>query len=65
MFLKQLILFNKSIKNSTSPDQWLEVLITAIYKKGEKNTAYNYRPISLTSIFSKSIVRNAIVKHEY
>ena len=60
------ILFNKSIKNSISPDQWLEALITAIYKKGEKNIADNYRPISLTSVFSKifeSVVRDAIVKH--
>ena len=45
---------------------WLEALITAIYKTGEKNIADTYRPISLTSVFSKSfqsIAREAIVKH--
>ena len=60
------ILFNKSMKGYTSPDQWLEALITAIYKKGEKNIPDNYRPISLTSVISKvfeSIVRDAIVAH--
>ena len=60
------ILFIKSIKSSTAPDQWLETLITSIYKKGQKNMVDNYRPISLTSVFSKifeSIVRDAIVKH--
>ena len=60
------ILFNKSIKSSTAPDRWLEALITAIYKKGQKNMVDNYRPKSLTSVFSnifESIVRDTIVKH--
>ena len=51
------------MKSSILPNPWLQALITAIYKKGERN---NYRPISLTSIISKnfeSIVRDAIVMH--
>ena len=40
--------------------------VTAIFKKGEKSKAENYRPISLTFVAGKlmeRLVRNAIVDH--
>ena len=56
----------KSLESGTAPMQWLEALITAIHKKGERNNVENYRPISLISIISKiieSFIRDALVKH--
>ena len=59
------ILFNKSLREGAHKS-WLKATITAIYKKGVRSEAGNYRPISITSVISKimeSIVRDAIVAH--
>ena len=43
---------------------WREANITSIYKKGNKSTAGNYRPVSLTCITCKvleSIIRDAVI----
>ena len=47
------ILYNISIKQGTLPDLWKTAIITPIHKKGPKNTAANYRPISLTSVLCR------------
>ena len=55
------ILFNKSLNSGTLPSDWKCANVTPIHKKGARNLACNYRPVSLTSIFSKlmeSIVKN-------
>ena len=60
------MLFELSIKTGTTANQWKEAIITAVYKKGSKNLAENYRPISLTSIIVKvmeSFIRDAILDH--
>ena len=60
------ILYNKSLKEGVVATQWLEACITAIHKKGPKNLASNYRPVSITSVICKmmkSIIRNHIVVH--
>ena len=60
------ILFQKSLKESVVPMDWLSACITAIYKKGEKDIPGNYRPISLTSALCKllkSIIKDFIIEH--
>ena len=48
------------------PQMWKDAHITALHKKGSKNNAENYRPISLTSICCKlmeSIIRDKIIDY--
>lgn len=59
-------LFNLSIRTKTIPWEWKEGVISAIFKKGNKNHPGNYRPVSLTSIICKTmetLVRNTIIEH--
>jgi hypothetical protein len=42
---------------STIPSVWKHAIITPIYKKGLQSNPANYRPVSLTSIFSKLMER--------
>ena len=44
------------------PEDWRRANISPIFKKGEKSSAANYRPVSLTSICSK-ILEHILVKH--
>jgi hypothetical protein len=40
--------------------------LTALFKKGSKNSASNYRPVSLTSIICKlmeKLIRKRIIQH--
>ena len=60
------MLFNLSMRSGTNAGQWREAIITAIYKKGARDLAENYRPISLTSIiikFMESFIRDAILPY--
>ena len=48
------------------PKIWKDAHVTPVYKKGEKCSPGNYRPISLTSVICKTLeklIRNAIVDH--
>ena len=57
------ILFNKSLKEGAH-SSWKIAIITPIYKKGNKSDPGNYRPVSLTSVISKtmeSILRDVIL----
>ena len=58
------IIFNRSLESSELPDEWKKGKITALFKKGSKKVASNYRPVSLTSIVCKcleKIVRERII----
>ena len=60
------IIYTKSLDTGELPDEWKEANVTAIFKKGSKNSPSNYRPVSLTCIACKlveTVVRNAIYNH--
>ena len=59
------IIFEKSLDEGVLQHQWKEAHIVALFKKGAKRDANNYRPVSLTAICGKlleKIVRDNIVK---
>ena len=59
-------LYQASVQQGVIPDEWKAANVTAIFKKGERNKACNYRPISLTSISCKvleHIVCSSIMAH--
>ena len=60
------ILFNMTLDHGTVPEEWKIGHIFPIFKKGKKQIAENYRPISLTSVLCKimeKLVRSHVMKH--
>ena len=47
------VIFNTSLTTSVLPIDWKTANVSAIHKKGNKNQAQNYRPVSLTSMAGK------------
>jgi ribonucleases P/MRP protein subunit RPP40 len=61
-------IFNKSLCVGVVPNDWKRANICAIYKKGSKSDACNYRPVSLTSHVCKvmeTIIKNRLTLHLY
>ena len=59
-------IFNKSLIECQLPDDWKQATVSAIYKKGSRNKAGNYRPVSLTCILCKVMegcIRDQLVDH--
>ena len=48
------MIFEKSIETAKLPKQWKIARVSAIFKKGNKKLANNYRPISITSIVCRT-----------
>ena len=60
------IIFNKSLNEGSVPQDWKLANVSPIFKKGNKDSPGNYRPISLTCIICKlmeSILRDHIMSH--
>ena len=55
-----MLIFSKSFSEGELPQDWKDDIITPLRKKGEKEFATNYRPVSLTSIVCK--VMEMIIK---
>ena len=59
-------LLNKTMGEGCIPQDWIKAYVSPIFKKGARNKAENYRPISLTSIVGKLMeyfVRDSIMTH--
>ena len=72
------LMYNSFLSISQIPAAWKRAIITPIHKKGPTSNPANYRPISLTSVFSKLMERvvvtdlltylrenNLITKHQH
>ena len=58
--------FNLSLKQGIVPSQWKSAIVIPIFKKGSKSSPGNYRPVSLTSSFSRLfelILNSKILQH--
>ena len=59
-------IYQKSLESGVIPTNWKSANITAIFKKGERYKASNYRPVSLTCICCKiqeHIITSNVLKH--
>ena len=59
-------LFNKTIEYGKIPNDRKKANVSPIFKKGARNRAENYRPISLTSVVCKLMerfIKEAIMNH--
>ena len=60
------LVFAASLHQGTVPQDWKLALVTPLFKKGNRKEPSNYRPISLTCIFSKlleHIIYTSIMSH--
>ena len=60
------IIFMKSLQCGMLPSQWKLGQVTPIFKKGDRSTPGNYRPVSLTAVLCKvmeTIVRSHVMDH--
>ena len=58
-------LFNMSLQSGSLPSDWRRANVTPVFKKGNKHSPGNYRPISLTSLVVKyleHLIRARIVE---
>ena len=59
-------IYERSLQTGRLPADWVKANVTPVFKKGDKSTAANYRPISLKCILCKvleHILASNITKH--
>ena len=60
------VIFTQSYQTGELPHDWVSANIVAIFKKGNKSTPANYRPVSLTCVSTKlmeHIIFHSIMDH--
>ena len=58
------MIYNRSLQQGYFPARWKEANVTPIYKKEDRSSPSNYRPISLLSCIGKTMER-CVHKHLY
>ena len=59
-------IFTKSMEEGLVPEDWRIANVTPIFKKGQKSSPANYRPISLTSVVGKvmeKVIKITLTSH--
>ena len=59
-------LFNCSLNQSIVPQQWKDVIITILHKKGDRRVCDNYRGISLINVIGKifeRLISNRVISY--
>ena len=54
-------IFQQSFDNSELPHDWSQAMVVPAYKKGDRDSPINYRPISLTCLACKVMEHTCIV----
>ena len=60
------VIFIQSLISGNLPEDWLTANIKPIFKKGDRSSPLNYRPISLTAVCCKvleHIIYHNILEH--
>ena len=60
------IIYNKSLRQGKVPSLWKRAIVIPLHKKGIRSMPSNYRPVSMTSVFSRlleSILSRKITDH--
>ena len=53
------LIYNESFTQGTAPDDWRKAKVAPVFKKGEKNDAENYKPVSQ----NPGVIESNINKH--
>lgn len=56
------LLFEKSLRDNSVPQDWRDARVVPIHKGGDKLSVTNYRPVSITSVCCK-VLEHMIAKH--
>ena len=61
-----IIIFDQSLHTGNQMTRWVEANVAPVFKKGDRHSPANYRPISLTCVYAKlleHIICKQIMSH--